>query len=117
MGVEEIDKLVAEKLMGHQDSFAVSDSWCFCDVLNNEKHIKHYSNDPRASKEVLEKLRELGFSISIFGMGPKDGWEVNISLPDGKFLIKSDTEFYCTDPELEMAIALVSLKTVGMGIE
>lgn len=116
----ELDALIAEKVMGLKPC---SDPIGRCDSAHTipiqcwgegggGSELKSYSADIAAAWEVVEHVRlKLGFPG--FSFHAADGFEVEFSRLDGKFLQNEDTIFMGRADTAPHAICLAALKAVN----
>jgi hypothetical protein len=127
MNLREIDRLIAEKVMGCEEAPSIwfndydksKKYYCISDTLDKEINIIEYvdrgwvqylfypSENIADAWQVVEKLDVEEFSISKFGQ-EYHVW-VEIELGGEGFLIKSKTA--------PLAICLAALKAVGIEVE
>ena len=122
----EIDALVAEKVMGLQ---GVTNRLLGLGVFrleygagDTDEKVPAYSTDPAASKQLRDKMLELGWSYQI-GYGKTNiessaGWKITRGFECRLVNMEADvTRVSATADTEELAVALAALEAVGVEVD
>lgn len=112
----ELDRMVAEKVMGAVEGpfigLAMSETWDIPDIGIVRRSKWSPSTNITDAWEVVEKMRERGFTFWIDSCGfPGEEWRVQFTHDDPE-----PTRFYCEDRDTAPhAICLAAIASVDAG--